>query len=252
MKTSEQKKQVANEQGITPNFKLISGYYNDMNEERFYNFYSEYTGKGVLSEAEKIIKKHKFEELHRSDLIYFLVEYAQSMAFAIWAQEISLAKLNEDGAKQKIEMVNFLSQIQTQENHFRMGGAGSKFQTWPTIMEIKFITNKGLDVTIDSYQLCFDIINSLQERYSKDREKARIALSKKANKSRLQYKRKFILGLVPFINYLKKETGRFSSSNKIYSFIEEFLCVLRLEMNLDAETIKDTLKPSKNRGKTTP
>jgi hypothetical protein len=247
--TRKEEKQSAINDEITPNFQLIATYYSDLNAERFYMFYRNYKESGCLMEAEKVIKRHKLE-LYRSDLIYFLVECAQTLEHSNWAKVVSIAKENQKGLKQKMQMLDFFTKIQTQKNHYQL--EYSDLRKLPVIKGINLITDKGLSMNINSYQLCYDIITLLEKQYERDRKGIAVALSEKVNVSPRQYKKNFILGLKPFVKYLKNETKHFSSLNEIYSFIVEFLEDLPSDIKLDEEIIKDTLKPSKSRGKSTP
>ncbi len=236
--TSEyQGMQLALEDGIAPNFNLIKKYYSKLNDSRFYNFYKYYKDKIDLNTAINLIVKHNLT-INKSDLIYFLTEYAASLENTEWFTEVNIEKVHHDEHKQKIELQKFLSKIVSQKRHENL--SHNETIKTPAIKEIVFNTDKQPTIKINSYPLCYDIINLLLEHYSEE-----IPALKQRNLNRRQYKKNFILGLKPFVAYLSKETAAFNSKNEIYAFISEFINVLNNNINLDAIMIKDGLRAKK-------
>ncbi len=226
---------------IVPNFALISKYYEILNEDRFYNFYEHYFKKNVLIESNKIINKYELSD-YQNDIIYFLVEFGQSLEHAIWAKEVQLAKVNSQAKKQNNELLKFLSKLITQKNNRKLSNLD--LQKIPAIKSIKFITDKGThDLTLDSYPICYKIINLIESNF-----KINANNTENINSNSRQFEKDFILSLKPFINYLNIETKVWKSKNEIYNFIIELIDTLNYDVSFEVQRFKDAFKPSKTRG----
>lgn len=228
-----------NANSIVPNFALISKYYESLNEDRFYNFYEYYLKKNGLIESNKIINKHKLIN-YQNDIIYFLVEFGQSLEHAIWAKEVQLAKVSTRAKKQNNELIKFLSKLITAKKHCKH----SDLQKMPAIKSIKFITDKGNhDLILDSYPICYKIINLIENNFKINTDN-----TENINSNSRQFEKNFILSLKPFIDYLNKETKIWKSKNEIYNFICELIDTLNYDVSFDATRFKDAFKPSKTKG----
>lgn len=234
---------------IFPNFPLIAKYYEKMHKERFYLHYPYFKTKGIYKEADKIIINYDLQNF-RSDLFYFFVELAQNYLDYRWSEQVSLASVKQKEVKQTLELIDFLSETITLKNNLRL--RSHVLAKMPAIKTIKFITDKNKVLTIDSYPLCYDILDLIQTKFQNEKDRLTKALSKKNNINSRQYHKSFVLSLTPLINYLDAESKAFSSKNKIYQFVADFINLFNDELNLDYVMIKDILKASKNTGRNSP
>lgn len=238
-KLREDRNKLPSQDGIKPNFTLISSYYKNFSEESFYRNYARLKKNGIFKEAERIIIEFKLQS-YKSDLICFLVGIASNREFLLMEKGINPPKLRADFIKQRKILLEFISKLN--RLNFNSKYSFSETSKFPELKEIKFVTNKkDHNLRIDSSDLCAGMLGLIEEWLIKDEELDKSYYPKeKSNISPRQYDRIFVSGLKPFIDYLNKETIKWQSKKKIYDFVSEFLDILGCDIT--PERIKDTLK----------